>query len=278
MLVMVEEEQPGPLQPMTQVAVRSRRGRLDKEPWRSLPDHTGAVEKIFVRRAFLGEHCLPFRMLSPLQAVIPYDGKSLLEGADDRIDLYPGLAAWWRRAEQIWVENRSSDKRELIEQIDYIKQLTAQFPIPDIRVVYTKAGTYLTAAIVTDPTAIIDHLLYWGAAGSLDEARYLTSILNAPALGRIVAPYQARGAFGARHFDKYVWYPPIPAFDPSVSEHAALASLGERCESLSSNVELPPDLGFQRARKQIRHQLVADGVFDEIDSLLNRILAGPEAR
>ena len=81
---------------------------------------------------------------------------------------------------------------------------------------------------------MIEHKLYWGAASTIEEARYLTAVLNSPSLGEIVAPYQSRGAFGARDFDKYVWYPPIPEFDPSQHEHLGLVGLSIEAEKISS--------------------------------------------
>ena len=45
---------------------------------------------------------LPYRLFPPRLAVIPWDGKKLLGADDDQIDDYPGLAAWWRKAEEIW--------------------------------------------------------------------------------------------------------------------------------------------------------------------------------
>jgi SAM-dependent methyltransferase len=276
MLVFVEEEPPGPLQPSTHVAVRSRRGRLDKKPWRTLPDLTGTVEKIFLRSAYLGEHCLPFRMLSPGKVVIPFDGPTKMSGDDERIDRYPGLADWWRRAERVWIENRSSEKRTLLDQIDYIKQLSAQFPTSHIRVVYTKAGNYLTSAIVTDGQAVIDHKLYWGATASMEEAYYLTAVLNAPAIAEIVAPYQSRGAFGARDFDKYVWYPPIPDFDGTIDSHGRLAELGARATQIATAIEIPDGVGFQRARSLLRAVLRDQGLFNAIDDEVHSILSNAE--
>jgi hypothetical protein len=273
MLVFVEEQSPGPLQPSTHVAVRSRRGRLDKKPWRTLPDLTGTVERIFLRPAYLGEHCLPFRMLSPGAVVIPFEGPTKMSGDDERIDRFPGLADWWRRAERVWLDNRSSDKRTLLDQVDYIKQLSAQFPTPSIRVVYTKAGNHLTSAIVTDEQAVIDHMLYWGAAAHMDEAHYLTAILNSPSIADIVAPYQSRGAFGARHFDKYVWYPPIPEFDASNNGHSRLVALGREAAEIVAAIEIPNGVGFQRVRGSLREVLERDGIFDRIDVEVRAVLS-----
>jgi hypothetical protein len=71
-----------------------RKTSLDKQPWKDLPEHTGVVESIFIRPAYLGESIAPFRVLSEPEAVIPYDGTALMDGASDRIDRYQGLADW----------------------------------------------------------------------------------------------------------------------------------------------------------------------------------------
>ena len=77
---------------------------------------------------YLGENVLPYRLLSARPTVVPLDGTRLLDGDSDRIDLYPGLADWWRQAEEVWLENRSSARLTLLEQLDYRKKLTAQLP------------------------------------------------------------------------------------------------------------------------------------------------------
>ena len=46
-------------------------------------------------------------------------GGQLMDGSDDRLDLYPGLADWWRTAEQIWLENRTSDRLTLTERLNF---------------------------------------------------------------------------------------------------------------------------------------------------------------
>lgn len=274
MLVLVEVDKPGPLQPKTHLAVHSRRGRLDKEPWRSLPEHTGVVEKTFVRQVFFGEHCLPFRMLDPISGVIPFDGKSFLSGDTEKIDRFSGLASWWRHAERTWNDHKGpSSKLSLLDRINYHNELGAQFPLAPVRVVYTKAGNYLTAATITSPEAVIDHKLYWGAVATLQEARYLTAVLNAPTLGTIVEPYQSRGAFGARDFDKYVWYPPIPEFDVSNKNHCKLADLAAEAELLVSEMQLPSGTGFQKARKVLRDELRHRGLLARMDVLVKKLLS-----
>ena len=57
------------------------------------------------------------------------------------------------------------------DQVDYYGKLTAQFPTPPLRVVYTKAGTLAAAALLSDKNALVDHKLYWARTGNQDEAR-----------------------------------------------------------------------------------------------------------
>jgi hypothetical protein len=149
MLIMVVDAPTVPLGVLQgRWAVQSRKSSLDNPPWKDLPAQEGGVESIFVRPAYLGESVAPFRILRVPEAIIPYDGTRLMEGADDRIDRYPGLAAWWRDAEATWLQYRSSDKRTLIEQLDYMGQLSAQLPIARWRVAYTASGNTLAAVVI----------------------------------------------------------------------------------------------------------------------------------
>jgi hypothetical protein len=276
MLIMVVDAPTSPLGvPQGRRSVRSRKGSLDKAPWKDLPLLEGVVESIFVRPAYLGESVAPFRILAIPEAVIPYDGTRLMDGADDRIDRYPGLAAWWRAAEAIWLQHRSSDKRTLMEQLNYLGQLRAQFPITPLRVVYTKAGNTMAAATVQDRLGVIDHKLYWAPVTTRKEARYLTAILNAPSLNALVRPYQSVGAFGPRDFDKYVWQSPIPLFDPENPQHQQLVDLAVEAEAVAGHVELQATTSFQAARRLIRHELIDAGITSSLDEAVAQLLPSP---
>jgi len=253
-------------------AVRSRRSANEKKPWKDLAPLHGTVERRFIRPLYVGDSILPFRRLRPLQAVIPWDGERLLHGEDERLDLHPGLAKWWRSAEAVWTENRSSDRLDLLEQLDYRSKLSRQFPGTDHRVVYTKSGMYLAAALVSDPTAVIDHQLYWGSAASLDEARFLTAILNSTILTMAVRPMQARGEHNPRHFDKYIFQLPIPLYDAADAAHEVLVGLAVQAEQVAANVDLPP-VRFEAQRRRIREALADNGVAAEIDAIVKTLLA-----
>lgn len=254
--------------------MRSQRSPNEKRPWKDLPDLIGSVERQFVRPVHLGDTVLPFRELPPRLGIIPWDGQRLLDGGDDRLNLYPGLATWWRHAEQLWETHRVSAAMSLLDRIDYQRTLQNQFPAAAHRVVYSASGMYLAAARVADSTAVIEHKLYWASTADVNEARYLIAVLNSQALLDLVRPLQSRGEHNPRDFDKYVFKVPFPLFSPDNPSHNRLAALAERAEAVAAAVELPA-VSFQAQRRRIREALELDGVGKEIDDQVRDILPPP---
>jgi hypothetical protein len=271
-LFAVEKETTGPLGAGAgRWAVRSRRSPNEKEPWKSLATIRGTVERQFVRPMHLGETLLPYRMVEPLLGVIPWDGKRLLDTTDDRLAAFPGLSEWWTSVAALWMKHRSSENMVLRERLDYQRGLSQQFPLPECRVVYTKSGMYLAAAIVRGD-ALIDHSLYWGTASSLAEAHYLEAVLNSDVTTQRLRPLQARGEHNPRHYDKYVWKLPIPMYDPQEPLHSRLGQLAEQAEAIAAAVELPTGKRFESLRSRVR-QAVADSdtgreIADQVRALL----------
>ena len=255
--------------------IRSRRTNQEKDPWKSLRSLEGNVESQFLRPLYLGESVAPFRVLDPFTAVIPWDS-----GADTLLDAeraltggYVHLPVWLEQAEAHWGQHHADDM-SLVEQLDYYGKLTGQFPISNLRVVYSKSGTIPAAALLRATDAIVDHTLYWAAAHSPDEARYLVAVLSSETARERVEQQQARGQWGARHFDKLILGLPIPRFNSERTLHRQLAELAERAEQVAAAVPLKEGVYFVTARRQIRDALGEDGVAVEIDEAVAKLL-GP---
>jgi len=271
-LVLVEPKAAGPFGAGAgRRMIGSRRSSNEKKPWKELPALSGSVEKQFVRPVHLGDTILPFREQEPFLGVIPWDGRQLLQGSDDNIDLYPGFADWWRAAESSWNAHRTNAKLSLLDRLNYQRGLASQFPAGEHRVVYTKGGMYLAAARVSDPNAVIDHKLYWAAASGIDEARYLTAILNSSALLELVRPMQARGEHNPRDFDKYVFRIPFPLYDADDVRHRRIVELAAIAEGVAANLEVP-HASFQVQRRAIRTALEENGVSADIDTAVLALL------
>jgi len=276
MLCLVERKSQGRLgSTSSRPLVVSRRGAQDKRPWRDLPGVEHAVEAEFLRPVYLGESILPFRVFKAFEGVVPMDERGNVMGASEAADAgQGGLSGWMRAAEKTWTDNKGDNPLTLAGQFDFYGKLGSQFPPKPLRVVYAKAGTQPAACLVRDATAVIDHMLYWTEPASEDEAYFLIAILNSEEVRGRIARLQARGLFGARHFDKVMFTLPIPRFSAAVETHRALATAGRRAESQAAAVALPEAAPFTRARRAVREALTTSGASAEIDRLVEILLDG----
>lgn len=278
MLVTVKEAKEGPIGVTSgQVRVRSARSANEKPPWKSLPALDGVIERRFVRPMHVGATILAYRPCEPQLAIVPNLGDELIDGSSERLDEFPGLAAYWREAEEVWEANRAAATRlNLREQIDFRNKLSKQFPLTEHRVLYTKSGQHLAACRINDHEAVIDHKLYWAGVGDVEEARYLCGILNSQVLADAVVGLQARGQHNPRDFDMHIFALGFPLFDPTDGSHRQLAQLAARAERVAAEVPIDPGWQFQKSRRIVREALREDGVASLIDAAVVELLAtGP---
>jgi hypothetical protein len=251
--------------------VVSRRYGQEKKPWKDAPSIEANVETEFIRPVLFGESILPYRVFRPFEGVLPvtHAGK-VLNSAEAANRGFTGLHAWMFAAEAVWDQHRTSSE-SLAEQLNHHGKLASQFPIPPLRVVYAKAGSLPAACLIRDES-IIDHMLYRAAPRNEAEGYYLSAILNSETSRARVAAMQARGQWGARHFDKVMFNLPIPRFDSSEQLHRDLAAAAAEAERIAAAFALPESVKFQRARKLIRDALIESGVAPQIDELVARLL------
>ena len=283
---------PGMLPPNPEFpTIRGRTGTQDKEPWKTVEPPQGRIKKDFLYPVLLGESIAPFRVLTPQQAVIPWD----VEGHGTNLDLdiktgvtpkqqlmdartaaergHLELAQWLEKTEALWEQHKRSPI-SFLEQCDYYGKLSCQFPTAAVRVLYTKAGTNLAACAIHESAAIIDHMLYWAAVENLGEARYLCGILNSEALRSRVEQYQVQGQWGARHFDKHVFNLPIPRFDAANPLHGELAQAAKTAEAIATAVQVKEDEYFTRARARVRSALAEHGIAAQLERLVGEVFRG----
>jgi N-6 DNA Methylase len=274
-LVIVQLAGAGPLGGVAgTTAVRSAPSSFKRKPWWQLPDLVGAVEEQFVMPTHFGATIVAFRARDPELAIVPWVDSELLDVNDDRLDEFPGLASWWRQADEMWRANSGANVTSgLLGQIDYQGKLRKQFPPTHERVVYTKSGQHLAACRIENAQAVIDHTLYWAPVASANEGRYLCAILNSQVLAEVVVLLQARGQHNPRHFDMHVFALPFPTFDPLSKAHLRVAALAERAERVAAGVSLDESWQFQKARRIVRNELIQEGVAAEIELAVSELLA-----
>ncbi|MBE0704529.1 MAG: N-6 DNA methylase, partial [Afipia sp.] len=190
--------------------VRGRVSSLDKRPWTTVEPPEGAVERMFLRRIALGESVAPYRILDLVTGVIPMEDGAILAAASADARGHRGLAAWLRDAEAKWNEhsNKGADggpRVTLAASVNHLQKLTAQGARSPVRVLYTKAGTRLSACWIEDDDVIVDTKLYWSPANSLEEAAYVAAVINSEIVLDRVKDLQPVGQRDPRDFDNLVW-------------------------------------------------------------------------
>ncbi len=255
--------------------VRGRTSSQDKRPWKEIAPPEGPIEIEMLRAAYLGESIGPFRILSNLTAVIPWDQnkRQLMNSVAALNEGHRGLARWLEEAETLWDEHGTGGMT-LLQRWNFNRALTAQFPIAPLRVVYSKAGSQPAAAILEDSKAIVENGLYWMGSKSKDEAWYLCAILNSETARSRAEHWQAEGQWGKRHFDKAMFNLPIPIFDAKIELHKELAAAAMQAEYVAARVEVKEGEYFVTTRNRIRKTLAQDGIGGEIEILVEKLL-GP---
>lgn len=251
------------------VAVQSLRSVQEKKPWKNLPDLSGVVETEFVRPFFTGDNVYPFRVGTPMLAVIPCDKSALL--GQESIDLHPGLQQWWSQATELWDGNRANDGMSLSERLDYQSTLSKQLPISPLRVVYNRSGMHICAAKLRNRRAIVANGLYWASVQSEDEADYVCGVLNAPVTTELTRPMMSYGK-DERDIHKHVWELPIPVFDAGNAVHCRIAVLGASAEKLIAQYEIDSGLHFAATRRHIRDAVLSTSDGFELNELVFEML------
>ncbi|MCE4612758.1 MAG: hypothetical protein F7C07_02865 [Desulfurococcales archaeon] len=260
------------------------------------------VEREFIYGVLTSAEVLPFCHLPPNTAVLPItpakNGYNIITKERAKLMGYQHLAKWLEEAEKIWKRVRGEKEVDLYEWLNYQHKLSRQNPNIKYKVVYLTSGTYITACLLIDrekriksfslSRTIVGHTLYLYQTNDLNEAYYLTAILNSHVIDELVKPLQPKGQFGERHFTKKPLEFPIPRYDPSNQVHARLAELGKRASEEASKIlpRLLSILGYDkklgergtltpqevaRLRKAIRDSL--SDILKEIDDLVVKLLA-----
>ncbi len=254
--------------------VCGRTSKQDKKPWKDLEPLEGPIEAEFLRPVYLGESIAPYRVLSNVTGIIPWNPNT--SEVMDKDGAYSVgkrlLAEWLTRAEALW-DRHGTGGMSLCDRWDYGHAISNQFPVGKHRVVFAASGTQPAAVrLSVDDQGIAEHKLYWSSVKTIAEGDYLCAILNSETARAAAEHWQSEGQWGKRDFDKAVFNLPIPLFDAFNPLHTALAKAAAKSEKLAARVELKAGEHFPRTRKRIRQALIANGVALEIEELVAQLI------
>lgn len=254
--------------------VRGRTSKQDKKPWKELEPLEGPIEAEFLRPVYMGESIAPYRVLSNVTGIIPWNPNT--REVMDKDGAYSVgkrlLAEWLTRAEALWDKNGTGGML-LRDRWDYGHAIANQFPVAKHRVFFAASGTQPAAVMFSDDDhGIAEHKLYWSSVKTIAEGNYLCAILNSETARSAAEHWQSEGQWGKRDFDKAIFNLPIPLFDAANPLHGKLAKAAAKSEKVAAKVELKAGEHFPRTRNRIRQALIANGVAVEIEALVAQLI------
>ena len=138
-------------------------------------------------------------------------------------------------------------------------------------------GTYLCAAILRDKQAVVESTLYWCQSDTMEEAYYLTGILNSETMNTAITPYQSRGQWGARHIHKTPFNMDIPMFNNTESVHQAIVASAKKLEAEAAKFAIDEGKYFAKLRTDIRQALNDIPSKRELEHAVKELLAARAA-
>lgn len=255
--------------------------KSSRSTWAKISRQQGIVPKHWVRPLIRSDDMLPFLTKSSADVIVPTTtarGKLLRPG---RGKINKTGEGFWEQLESHYKNHRTIGKhsaKNLLDRLNYAHNLEVQINAgkPDgRRLVYAAAGDIMRASRITDKKRIqiINHMLYWWDAESIEEACFLVAILNAPCLEDAFA----KSRVSAWHFDQHPWRKvPIPQFIENNSLHLRLVeqTLIAEKEVKKTVRKLDPTIppSNRSHSKIIRNHLAKKGIFKGIDDIVSELM------
>ncbi len=262
-----------------------------KAPWKGL-DFDGKIESQFIFRTALSKSILPFALYNPALVILPItiqknlSNKKIikLHSANELMKQgFLNASRWFTNNERIWDLHKTAKSKEMQanDRIDFQRGITEQRLGSKYLVLYNASAKDANATIIErdklDLEFIVESVAYVFYTDKIDEAFYLTSILNSTAPNEMMKDFQAKGLFGARHVHKKILDIYYPTYDETNQIHIQLAILSRTAHEKVSAYLLanPPQqelsaIHLGRLRTDIKKHVAKE--MKEIDKLVKKVL------
>jgi len=210
------------------------------------------IESNFGYKTFLNKDLIPFLLTKLRDVFLPVD--DLLEFNLKYLKKYPLAMNFYNEMNKIYKQKKkiTSDINTLFSNLNYWNKLTKQYNNKTYMVLYNASGSNLKAAVIqTIKKIIVGSENYYFSTESMEEAYYLSAILNSPILSRNIKLIKS-----SRHIHKRPFSFPIPIYEESNSKHKFLAEEAIKCESIVKELFLKnPKINNEKVKQSINKEL-----------------------
>lgn len=227
-----------------------------KKPWKGI-ELTGKIESRFIFLTALSKSILPFVLHKPDLVVLPIiietgnkgtKKVSLHSSSTLRQTGYLHASKWFYNVDNIWSINKTEKNSNITSEayINWQNKLTDQDLDAPYLVMYNSSAKDANATILDRKNLssefLVESKAYWYGTKNINEAYYLTGILNSSVPNERMKDFQSRGLFGARDVHKKILDVYFPIYDELNELHKQLADLSKRAhkKALKFLDENPP--------------------------------------
>lgn len=262
-----------------------------KKPWKSI-ELSGRIESRFLFRTALSKSILPFILYKPDIVVLPItvdlndenEKKIKLHSADDLMsDGYLNASRWFQNAENIWAIHKTQKNSKIgaVQYLNWHNKLLSQNFNANYLVIYNSSAKDANATIIRRDDLDIDYIVetvtYVFYTNNINEAYFLSAILNSTIPNEMMKDFQAKGLFGERHVHKKILDIYFPKFNEEDEIHVHLAELGKAAHEKTAQYlkANPPKeeltaTRLGRLRMEIKKHLSAE--MKEIDKIVKKLI------
>jgi hypothetical protein len=261
-----------------------------KAPWNEI-EFSGKIESRFLFRTALSKNILPFALHEPVLVALPItisrihsEKKIQLHSADELVpngDLQ--ASRWFENAKNVWELHRTENNKNITASnyLNWQNKLTEQNLNAQYIVLYNSSAKDANATVVKrtdlDLEFIAESKTYIFVTNDLNEAYYLTAILNSETPNYLMKDFQTRGLFGARDVHKKILDIYYPKYDVKEKDHKKLAKLSEAAhkkvavylDTIDKTKKIQ-GLSLGKLRLEIKKHLEKE--LEEIDEIVKRIV------
>ena len=232
---------------------------------------SGDVEREYIFNTLKAEAIIPFGYTEVKMLVLPI--KRNKTGYDIFADPvafikhgHNGMNTYYRKIQNVWERKKTINSPDSVsEWVNYRHKITNQKSGKNTIVLYNQSGReYLVSCVVATDRFIIDNSTYAYYATSVDEAKYLCTILNSRYLFKRIKVIKT-----ARGIHRTVFDLPIPKFDGSKSDHKRLVGMYGECRTIICDEH---DAILKQSRMRRFCFDLLDVKMTEIDTLVRKLL------
>jgi hypothetical protein len=184
------------------------------------------IEEKFHFKTFLNIQVLPFHIKSLKDVFLPIDSHFTFDL--EYLQRHPKAYSFYNEMNNFYQTNKKKTSKidTLYDNLNYWNKLQKQIKNKSFLIVYNASGSNLKAVVINneDQKIIVGSENYYYSTDSEEEAYYLSAILNAPNLSKIIKLIKS-----SRHIHKRPFLFPIPIYDENNPIHKTLAKKGKNC-------------------------------------------------